>query len=501
MQQHYNVKLSAKQAKSGIIVTTVASEKLADVHLAKIFSQEEIKQLQTIAKLSKFEAKPKTTIQANLNNGAIAVIIGVQNSDIEQNAASFANVLGNLVKDYKHQNINIILDNLDTKNLHQLVIAWHKANYNLHDRHDLKKEFKKEKNVSNLDITVFNQDNKSDLNTQLLQSVSTIEGMLLAQDLANLPPNIATPSFLAQTAQAIASKENHISVKILDKKQIEALAMNSFLAVTQGSQEPPKLITLEYKSKAKSQAKSKKSDAPIVLVGKGITFDSGGISLKPGESMDEMKYDMCGAAAVLGVFKALSLIQPNVHVIGVIPSCENMPSGTATRPGDIVKSMNGLTIEILNTDAEGRLILCDALTYAQKICQPQKPKAIIDIATLTGACVIALGHHNTGLFCNDSILQQQLLESSKATLDNVWAMPLDSVYKEQLKSNFADLANIGGRPAGSVTAACFLQHFIDEGNAWAHLDIAGTAWNSGKNKGATGRPVSLLVDYVIKQQS
>ncbi|MFM2345232.1 MAG: hypothetical protein RLZZ210_1846 [Pseudomonadota bacterium] len=497
--QQYNIKIGAKPAKSSIIISTSSSAKLSDEHLSKVFSKEEIKQLQQIAKLAKFEGKPKTSIQANFT-GLPAIIIGNDKAEIEQSASYLATTLSSLVKEYKSQNINIILNELDAQNLHQIVVAWHKANYNVHDRHDLKKEFKKDKSSAktvNLEITVFNQNNKDELSSQLLNSLATVEGMVITQDLANLPPNIATPTFLANTAKDIANKDNNISVKILDKKQIEALGMNSFLSVTRGSQEAPKLITLEYKPK--TTAKAKKTDnAPIILVGKGITFDSGGISLKPGEGMDEMKYDMCGAATVIGVFKALALIQPQAHVIGIIPSCENMPSGTATRPGDIVKSMNGLTIEILNTDAEGRLILCDALTYAQKI-SPQKPKAIIDIATLTGACVIALGNHNTGLFCNNQNLQQQLLSSAKSTLDNAWAMPLDSAYKEQLKSNFADLANIGGRPAGSVTAACFLQHFIDEGNAWAHLDIAGTAWNSGKNKGATGRPVSLLIDFIVKQ--
>ena len=500
MQQYYNIKIGSKPAKSSIVISTSSSAKLNDIHLSKIFSKEEIKQLQQIAKLSKFDGKPKTYVQGNLASGILAVIIGIDKSNLEQNSSSFCSIFSSLTKDYEYQNINIILDNLDKQTLHQIVIAWHKANYNIHDRYNLKKEFKKEKLIANLEITVLNQENKIELNSQLLQSLATIEGMLITQDLANLPPNIATPSFLANTAQEIASKENNISVKVLDKKQIEALGMNSFLAVAKGSQEPPKLITLEYKTN-NSKSKNKKSDtAPIILVGKGITFDSGGISLKPSENMDEMKYDMCGAATVLGVFKALSLLQPNVHVVGVIPSCENMPSGTATKPGDIIKSMNGLTIEVLNTDAEGRLILCDALTYAQQKIS-KNPKAIIDIATLTGACVIALGHHNTGLFCNNGILQQELLESAKSTLDNLWAMPLDNAYKEQLKSNFADLANIGGRPAGSVTAACFLQHFIDDENAWAHLDIAGTAWNSGKNKGATGRHVSLLVDFIANQEN
>jgi leucyl aminopeptidase len=239
----------------------------------------------------------------------------------------------------------------------------------------------------------------------------------------------------------------------------------------------------------------KTGDPPVVLVGKGITFDTGGISLKPGEAMDEMKYDMCGAASVLGTLYAAGLMKLKQNVIGVIPTCENMPSGQATRPGDIVKSMSGQTIEILNTDAEGRLILCDALTYVERF----KPKAVIDIATLTGACVIALGHVHSGLFSDDDALVNALTKAGNTSLDTVWRMPLDMAYHEQLKSNFADVANIGGRPAGSVTAACFLSRFTEK-YKWAHLDIAGTAWKSGAAKGSTGRPVPLLVNFLLEQK-
>jgi leucyl aminopeptidase len=234
------------------------------------------------------------------------------------------------------------------------------------------------------------------------------------------------------------------------------------------------------------------TDAPVVLVGKGITFDTGGISLKPGEGMDEMKYDMCGAASVIGTMRAVAELKLKKNVIGVIPTCENMPSGQATRPGDIVTSMSGQTIEILNTDAEGRLILCDALTYVERF----KPAAVIDIATLTGACVIALGAVHSGLFSDDDALAESLLSAGRTSQDTVWRMPLDSAYQEQLKSNFADMANIGGRPAGSVTAACFLARYTEK-YPWAHLDIAGTAWKSGAAKGSTGRPVPLLVNYLL----
>ena len=322
----------------------------------------------------------------------------------------------------------------------------------------------------------------------LAQSIAIANGLELTKTLGNLPPNICTPTYLANTAKQIA-KDYKLGVEVLDRKQLEALKMGSFLSVTQGSDQPPKFIVLKHMG-------GKPKDAPVVLVGKGITFDTGGISLKPGSGMDEMKYDMCGAGSVLGTFRAIGEMQLKLNVIGVIPTCENMPSGRATRPGDIVTSMSGQTIEILNTDAEGRLILCDALTYVERF----KPAAVVDIATLTGACVTALGHHNTGLFTRHDeahdALANELLSAGKASNDTAWRMPIEDAYQEQLKSNFADIANIGGPPAGSITAACFLERFTRK-YTWAHLDIAGTAWKSGAAKGATGRPVPLLTSFLI----
>jgi leucyl aminopeptidase len=318
------------------------------------------------------------------------------------------------------------------------------------------------------------------------QGEALVEGMNLAKDLGNLPPNVCTPTYLAKTAQGLM-KKTKLKVELLTKKQMEALGMGSFLSVAQGSETPPQFIIMRHNG-------GKASEAPTVLVGKGITFDTGGISLKPGEAMDEMKYDMCGAASVVGTLLSVALLGLKQNVIGVIPTCENMPSGKATRPGDIVKSMSGQTIEILNTDAEGRLILCDALTYVERF----KPKAVIDIATLTGACVIALGAVHSGMFSDDSHLLADLTQAGHDSLDTVWRMPLDAAYQEQLKSNFADMANIGGRPAGSVTAACFLKRFTEK-YPWAHLDIAGTAWKGGAAKGSTGRPVPLLVNYLLAQ--
>ncbi len=316
------------------------------------------------------------------------------------------------------------------------------------------------------------------------QGAALANGMDLTRDLGNLPSNVCTPTYLANTAKKLA-KDWKLKVEVLGEKQCEALKMGSFLSVTAGAVEPAQFIVLQYLGGA---AKA----APVVLVGKGVTFDTGGISLKPGDAMDEMKYDMCGAGSVLGTLRAVAEMGLKINVVGIIPAVENMPSGTATKPGDIVTSMKGLTIEVLNTDAEGRLILCDALTYAERF----KPAAVIDIATLTGACIIALGHHNSGLFSKDDALAGELLDASREASDPAWRLPLDDEYQEQLKSNFADIANIGGRPAGSVTAACFLSRFTDA-YPWAHLDIAGTAWKSGAAKGATGRPVPLLAQFLI----
>ncbi|MDD5241392.1 MAG: leucyl aminopeptidase [Sulfuricella sp.] len=309
-------------------------------------------------------------------------------------------------------------------------------------------------------------------------------GMNLAKDLGNLPGNICTPTYLAQQAQELA-KTHKLKLEVLEQKDMEALKMGSLLSVARGSRQPAKLIVLQYQGGGKKQK-------PLVLVGKGITFDSGGISLKPGAEMDEMKYDMCGAASVLGTFQAVAQLKLPINLVGIIPSCENLPDGNASKPGDVVTSMSGQTIEILNTDAEGRLILCDALTYAERF----EPAAVVDIATLTGACVIALGGQASGLLSNHDALARELLQAGEYTGDRAWQLPLWDEYQEQLKSNFADMANIGGRQAGTITAACFLSRFAKKYD-WAHLDIAGTAWKSGKEKGSTGRPVPLLVHFLV----
>ncbi len=313
-------------------------------------------------------------------------------------------------------------------------------------------------------------------------------GVTLAREYANRPANHCTPSVIAAHAKKLG-KDYDLKVDVLDRKAVEKLGMGSFLAVAQGSDEPLRFIVARYDGATKGQA-------PVVLVGKGITFDTGGISLKPGAEMDEMKFDMGGAASVLGTLRAIAELKPKLNLVCLIPSCENMPSGRAVKPGDVVTSLSGQTIEVLNTDAEGRLILCDALTYAERF----KPKVVVDIATLTGACVVALGHHHSGLFTADDAVARQMDEASRAALDPCWRMPLDVEYDEALKSNFADMGNIGGRAGGAITAAMFLRRFTAK-YPWAHLDIAGTAWKSGAAKGATGRPVGLLTHFLLAQAS
>jgi leucyl aminopeptidase len=319
------------------------------------------------------------------------------------------------------------------------------------------------------------------------QGMAISAGIHLAKDLGNLPGNICTPDYLAKQAISLSAQHKKLKVTVLEEKDMEKLGMGALLSVAKGSRQPGKLIVMEYSAGEKKQA-------PIVFIGKGVTFDSGGISLKPGAAMDEMKYDMCGAASVIGVISACADLLLPVNIIGIIPTVENMPDGIASRPGDIVTSMSGQTIEILNTDAEGRLILCDALTYAEKF----DPEVVIDIATLTGACIVALGAHPAGLLSNHNPLANDLLSAGKTSGDRCWQLPLWDDYQEQLDSNFADMANIGGKGAGTITAACFLSRFTKKYH-WAHLDIAGVAWKSGKEKGATGRPVGLLAQYVLNK--
>ncbi|HET6629849.1 MAG TPA: leucyl aminopeptidase [Woeseiaceae bacterium] len=313
-----------------------------------------------------------------------------------------------------------------------------------------------------------------------------VTAMSLAKDLGNLPANVCTPAYLARTAQKLARDDSRLQTRVLNEPEMKRLGMNSLLSVTQGSDEPAKLIVMQYKGAGREN--------PVVLVGKGITFDSGGISLKPGPGMDEMKYDMCGAASVIGAIAVASRLKLPVNVTAIVPTCENLPGSSATKPGDIVKSLSGQTIEILNTDAEGRLILCDALTYARRF----KPALMIDVATLTGACVIALGHHISAIMSNSDELAATLTAAGIAADDRGWHLPMGPEYERQLNSNFADFANVGGREGGAITAACFLGKFTS-GIDWAHLDIAGTAWRTGSRKGATGRPVPMLSEFLLQR--
>jgi leucyl aminopeptidase len=312
-------------------------------------------------------------------------------------------------------------------------------------------------------------------------------GAALVKELGNLPPNICTPSYLAQQAHELASRHKKVAVDVIEEEQMRELGMGALLAVSRGSREPAKLIVMHYQGAAKTKK-------PLALVGKGITFDAGGISLKPPAAMDEMKFDMCGAATVFGALEAAAELELPINLIGVVASSENLPDGAANKPGDILTTMSGQTVEVLNTDAEGRLVLCDALTYTERF----EPETVVDMATLTGACVIALGAHAHGLFGNDEALVRELLAAGEKTGDRAWQLPLWDDYQEQLKSNFADFANVGGREAGSITAACFLSRFTKKFR-WAHLDIAGTAWLSGPKKGATGRPLGLVMQYLLSK--
>jgi leucyl aminopeptidase len=334
-------------------------------------------------------------------------------------------------------------------------------------------------------ILVVGKAARKEASAAVAQAVAITSGMAFARDLGNLAPNSCTPTHLAGVARKLAGEFDKLKTGIISEAQMTKLGMGAFLSVSKGSRQPAKLICMEYRGAARTRQ-------PVVLVGKGVTFDTGGISIKPASAMDEMKYDMCGAASVFGTMRALCELKLKCNVIGVVAAAENMPDGDASRPGDVVTSMSGQTIEILNTDAEGRMVLCDTLTYIKRY----KPLLVIDIATLTGACIMALGHVTSALLSNDQALADDLLAAGKTSGDLVWQLPLWEEYQSQLDSNFADMANIGGRPAGTVTAACFLSRFT-RGYRWAHLDIAGTAWSSGEAKGATGRPVQLLMQYLL----
>ena len=449
-------------------------------NLSEVKSNYQIKDLDTAISAAQFKASVAETLTlvGQVTQNAYSILVGVDQAS-ELKAAKLAKIAQIIIKasqkKFKQISIDIsVLPNelhyLFALNLTQAAYAYDK--------------FKSKKNEFSLtDIELVSTHTSLDAaQISLIEAVQ--QGQNLARDLGNCPANICFPEYLADQARALAAEfPDVLKVTVLEEQQLADLGMHSFLAVSKGSERPGRVITLEYKANP--------DQAPIVLVGKGITFDTGGISLKPGVGMDEMKYDMCGAASVLGTLRALCEANLPIHVVGTIAAAENMPSGHATRPGDIVTTMSGQTVEILNTDAEGRLVLCDALTYVKRF----NPELVIDIATLTGACVVALGSVLTGMFTPDDKLAAELSEAGQNSFDRVWRMPVIDDYQEQLDSPFADIANIGGPKAGAVTAACFLQRFTRD-YRWAHLDIAGTAWNSGANKGATGRPVPLLMQFL-----
>lgn len=371
----------------------------------------------------------------------------------------------------------------------QAAIACENALY-LFDQTKSKPEHEKEDYSDSIENILWA--GNADVQASLEKGQAIAHGVSVAKDLGNMPPNICTPTYLAEQAEALAEETGLIETTIIDEAELDAMGAGAFVSVSKGSSEPGEFIIMKYQGAADA------NEAPHLILGKGITFDTGGISLKPGAGMDEMKYDMCGAASVLGTMTALTELKPKINIIGMITTAENMPAGNASKPGDVVTTLSGKTVEILNTDAEGRLVLCDALTYA---IDNLKPASMVDIATLTGACMMALGNVNSGLFTEDESLAAELQKASVDAHDKVWRLPLEDDYQELLDSNFADIANIGGRLAGATTAACFLARFT-EGHPWAHLDIAGTAWHSGgKNKGSTGRPVPLLVNYLLNKQS
>jgi leucyl aminopeptidase len=428
-----------------------------------------------LAKLYNFEAKFNTAILAN-NAQKLQLLVGLEDKELSNK--NIEKIIATISKNLNANNIKSVfiptLDNADFIKIASKVFV--SCDYRIQKTH-------LENDENSLSEIVFSSGEDADISTGKYIAA----GINLCKDLADKPSNICTPTYLAQTAQQMAS-DFDLECEILEEKDMQELGMHSLLSVAKGSIQPPKLITLTYHGDGDSE--------PTVLVGKGVTFDSGGISLKPGSGMDEMKYDMGGAASVLGVMRAIAKIKPKLNLTVIVPTVENMPNGNASKPGDVVKSMSGQTIEILNTDAEGRLILCDALTYANKF----NPKTVIDIATLTGAVIIALGKHHSGIMGNNQELVDILIDSGKAANDTLWQLPLDDEFDELLHSNFADMANIGGREAGSITAGCFLSRFTKD-YQWAHIDIAGTAWVSGgKNKGATGRPVGLLCEYLLSQQ-
>ncbi|MFT7561398.1 MAG: leucyl aminopeptidase [Flavobacteriales bacterium] len=478
--------LSISQAASSLVVFSKGSKLCSSAatidksHL-KILSKacKESKAFSSVGAIKSFTLLNKTL---NTYQNLYLVQLGDNSSSVKK--AFFA--LSNTLNKAEETKICVFADDelSDENTAHVFACELVRSRYRYAETFGEKTKQSKILGAIKVEYCVSEKTKVREANSGLKRGTAIASGINFARELGNLPGNFCTPTILANKAQALAKEHPKLSTKILGEKALEKLKMGSLLSVGHGSVEESKLIVMEYKG---SNAKQ-----PQVLVGKGVTFDTGGISLKPGGGMDEMKYDMCGAASVFGTIKALAEQNAKVHVVGIIAAAENMPAGNATKPGDVVTSMSGQTIEILNTDAEGRLVLCDALTYAERF----KPKAVIDIATLTGACIVALGHHTSAVLSNNEPLTQAILNAGISAEDKAWQLPISEEYEASLRSNFADMANIGGRDAGTITAACFLSKFTKK-YPWAHLDIAGTAWKSGAAKGATGRPVELLTEYLV----
>ena len=442
--------------------------------------------IQTYLDLHRFEPKLANTLMlGNVEGYKSRRVLVVGLGELPLTKKNFIKALKSLSSAMSNSKVkNVVIPSVEVEGADESWIQISIARVLKNESYKVNKVGVKEEK-SDILLEAVNIYSKNNGASEIQKGVAIANGMALTRELGDLPPNICTPTYIADTAKSIA-KTYGLECEILEESDMESLGMHSLLSVSKGSSQPGKLISLKYSNAG--------NEAPIVLVGKGVTFDSGGISLKPGSGMDEMKYDMCGAASVLGTMNAIAEMNLKVNLIVVVPAVENMPAHNASKPGDVVKSMSGQTIEILNTDAEGRLILCDALTY----CEKYKPKTVIDIATLTGAVIIALGKHHSGVMSNDQDLADALKISGESAQDTVWQLPLDEEYDDQLKSNFADMANIGGREAGTVTAGCFLARYTKK-YSWAHIDIAGTAWLGGSKKGATGRPVPLLTQYIMDQ--
>ena len=466
--------------------------------LAKYLKTTDIAKIKEIIKKSSFEGKINQSLciydTSNKKLEKIYLVgLGEKNKYSER---SFIKAVSALSKICKNNNIKNIFLNIDSLLTDKIKQDWAIRNISIHIN-GIDYVYNETKNKTKIKInykiskiifisSLLKKSYLSSLKKYFQQGVAISSGIKLAKKLGDLPSNICTPTYLAKTATDLGKTNKKLNIKIHNEKEMKSMGMNCLLSVGNGSEEPSKLITMKYNGGAKNEK-------PIALVGKGITFDTGGISIKPSNGMDEMKYDMCGAASVLGTMKTISELNLKINVVGVIASAENMPSGSATNPGDVVTTMSGQTVEILNTDAEGRLVLCDALTYVSRF----KPKHVIDVATLTGAVLVALGKVASGVLSNDEKLTEMLMKSSNVSHDYIWELPMWEEFQSELDSNFADIANIGKRYAGTITAACFLSRFTED-YSWAHLDIAGTAWNEGANKGGTGRPVSLLTHFLLE---